>query len=114
MFTQEELVLYVLAHTPWYKQNVHLLMKEQPAWKRHGLERKRISRERQEQILQHAELFLVNNIGYRSNSFSVSESQVIQASSLLGNTFHLSAAHRHVGYRWGETQPQAQSFSQHQ
>lgn len=88
MFAQEELVLYVLAHTRRYKQNVHLLMKDQPAWKRHGLERKCLFRERVEQILQHTELFLVNNVGYRSKlAFSVSESQVSQVSSLLGNIF---------------------------
>jgi len=110
---QDAPVLYILAHTRRYKQNVHLLMKDQPAWKRHGLERKCIFGERQEQILQHAELFLVNNIGYRSKlPFSVSESQVSQASPLLGNIFRLSSAHRQVGYRWGETQPHAitQSF----
>lgn len=68
MFAQEELVLYILAHARRYKQNVHLLMKDWPAWKRCGLERKRIFGERQEQVLQHSELFLVNNIGYRSGS----------------------------------------------
>lgn len=56
VLTQEERVLCVLAHTSRYKQNVHLLMKEQPAWKRPGLERKCISRERRAQILQCAEL----------------------------------------------------------
>lgn len=116
MFTQEELVLYILAHTRRYKQNDHLLMKDQPAWKRNGLERKHIFRERQEQMLQHTELFFVNNIGYRSKiPFSVSESQVSQASSLLGNIFCLSVAHRHVGYRRAETRLHVigQSFPQH-
>ena len=93
VFAQEELVLYLLAHTRRYKQNVHGLMKDQPAWKRCELERKRIFRERQEQILQHTELFLVNNIGYRSKiPFSVNESQVSQASSLLGNIFHVGCS----------------------
>lgn len=93
VFTQEELVLYILAHTQRYKQNVHLLMKDQPAWKRRGLERKCVFRERQEQILQHTELLLVNNIGYRSKlPFSVSESQVSQASSLLGNIFRVGCS----------------------
>lgn len=58
-------------------------MKEQPAWKRHGLERKRRFRERQEQILQHTESFPVNNSASRSQiPLSVGESQGSQASSL--------------------------------
>lgn len=67
VLTQEERVLCVLAHTSRYKQNVHLLMKEQPAWKRPGLERKCISRERRAQILQHAEL-PVNSTGTHPTS----------------------------------------------
>lgn len=46
VFAQEELVLYILAHMRRYKQNLHLLMKDQPAWKRCRLERKHIFKDR--------------------------------------------------------------------
>lgn len=46
VFAQEELVLYILAHVQRYKQNLHLLMKDQPAWKRRRPERKHIFKDR--------------------------------------------------------------------